>query len=300
MYNTPMAKKMIVTHQSPDIDAIGAVWLLRRFLGSEYADAQLAFVPAGTLVPLDYAAQFGIAERDIVHVDTGMGAFDHHQPERAQQHICATSLVYDFLCSQQTDKRQDLALKQVVAYITDVDHFGEARWPDPAHPRYVFMVHELLRGAQLTGFYDDVRLTQFGHELLDAAYAHLRVLTRADELIQTNGMTLRVAGLRTLAIATSSGEVEKRAQKLGFDIVVRKDEDRGPVRIKATPESGLDLTPTYERLLERDKVGTWFLHGSKRMLLNGSSKNGQQIPTPLSLVEVVKILKETLGDQEKA
>jgi len=38
--------KTIVTHLSPDLDAIGAIWLLKKF-ASEFADAKVEFVPIG-------------------------------------------------------------------------------------------------------------------------------------------------------------------------------------------------------------------------------------------------------------
>ena len=38
--------RFIVTHTSPDMDAITSVWLIRKFLPG-WEDAQLKFVPAG-------------------------------------------------------------------------------------------------------------------------------------------------------------------------------------------------------------------------------------------------------------
>ncbi len=53
----------------------------------------------------------------------------------------------------------------------------------------------------------------------------------------------------------------------------------------------MDLTPIYEKILKVDPEGSWFLHVSKRMLLNGSSKNPQMKGTKLTLPEVVEILQ---------
>ena len=38
--------KIIVTHASPDMDAITSVWLIRKFLPG-WEDAKIQFVPAG-------------------------------------------------------------------------------------------------------------------------------------------------------------------------------------------------------------------------------------------------------------
>ncbi len=283
--------RLIITHRSPDLDAIGAVWLLKRFL-VEYKDAPVLFVSSGQTLPPEQTSQLGIPASQVTYVDTGLGEFDHHQPGRGDQLICATSLVLAHLIKIQRDKRHDWALQYLVKYITLIDHFREVNWENPADERYQLMVHGLLAGAKYSGQYDDNQVLNFGCTLLDAAYAALRADVKADEIIQTKAITMKIRNWRVMAIASSNGEIEKRAQKLGYDLVVRKDEALGHIRIKATPDSGIDLTPIYERILAEDQVGTWFLHNSKRMLLNGSSKNETQNPSSLSLTQVVEIIKQ--------
>lgn len=286
--------RLIVTHRSPDLDAAGAVWILKRFLSTDYKDVPVVFVPAGQKLSAEQAAQFGVPESRVTHVDTGWGEFDHHQPERGGKLMCASSLVFDHLCAIQRDKRNDMALKYVVDYITQIDHFREASWENPDDLRYQLMIHGLVAGAKFSGQYDDEGIVRFVMEILDAAYAALRADIKADEIIQTKGTTIKIGRWKVLAIASSNGEMEKRSQKIGYDLVVRKDEELGHIRIKATPDSDIDLTRVYEQILTEDAVGTWFLHNSKRMLLNGSSKNDTQIPSPLSLKQVVDIIKQNL------
>lgn len=292
-------RPVIVTHQTPDLDAITAVWLLKRFLTTEWGEARVEFVPAGQRLSPEKQAELGVFDDQVIHVDTGLGEFDHHQEERGNKRVCAASLIFDLIAQRQVDKRQNQALTYLVEYVTQIDHFEDCYWPDAPNYRYQLMPHTLLEGAELTGLYDSDRLLQFGFELLDAAYAKLRSETKADEIIQRKGQRFRIGEWSVLAIATSSRDVEKRAQKLGVDLVLRKDEGTESVRIKATPRSGIDLTPLYEAILQKDAVGTWFLHNSKRMLLNGSRKS-LQTPTPLSLVEVVKLAKETLAQRESS
>ena len=285
---------ILVTHKSPDLDAIGSVWLFKRFLHGDFGSAPILFVPAGGRIAPEIAAQFGVGESHVIHTDTGLGEFDHHQPERGGKRVCATSLVYDHLCTIQRDKKTDKSLKYLVEYITAIDHFEETKWENPSDLRYQMMLHGLLAGAKSSGVYDDDSMVQFGFSLLDAAYNALRGEFRADEIIQEKGMTMKIGDKRVLAIASSNSEVEKRAQKQDYDLVVRKDEELGHIRVKATPDSGIDLEKVYKVILEHDKVGTWFLHNSHRMLLNGSSKNDTQLPSPLSLTQIVQILKENL------
>ena len=286
-------RPLIVTHQGPDLDAITSTWLLKRFLTVDWGEARVEFVSAGERLSPERMEELGVSADQVVHVDTGLGEFDHHQEELGGKRVCAASLVFERIKQRQSDKKDNAALKFLVEYVTQIDHFENCYWPDASNLRYQLSIHNLIEGAQLTDVYDDERLLQFGFDMLDAAYARLRSEVKADEIIQKKGQHFMIGNWKVLAIATSSKDVEKRAQMLGVDLVIRKDEDYGPVRIKATPRSGIDLTPVYTAILEMDKVGTWFLHNSKRMLLNGSRKS-TQAPTPLSLTQVVKVVKEQI------
>jgi hypothetical protein len=82
---------------------------------------------------------------------------------------------------------------------------------------------------------------------------------------------------------------------MGYVIVLRKDPRKGYVRIKAVPATekiDIDLTPAYEELKKKDPDATWFLHISKKMLLNGSAKSPKMKPTKLELNEIIKILEK--------
>ena len=83
---------------------------------------------------------------------------------------------------------------------------------------------------------------------------------------------------------------------MGYAIVVKKDPRKGFVRIKATPfKEGVvkdaDLTLIYEKLHKMDPQATWYLHVSKKMLLNGSAKNPKMIPTGLKLDQIIKVVE---------
>src|SRR5260221_1621815 len=76
--------KIIVTHMSPDWDAITSVWLLKKYLAG-WQDAAVKFVPAGQRLnniklksenveqndPIER-----VGEDEIIHVDTGLGPLD--------------------------------------------------------------------------------------------------------------------------------------------------------------------------------------------------------------------------------
>src|SRR5579884_3230626 len=100
--------KIIVTHASPDMDAITSVWLINRYLQG-WEDAEIKYVPAGQR----YKSQVPnpksqvetiekIGEDEVIHVDTGLGPLDHHQT--SDQNVCGASLTWDYIKSQMQGK----------------------------------------------------------------------------------------------------------------------------------------------------------------------------------------------------
>ena len=109
MYTFSM--KIVVTHNSPDWDAITSVWLLKRFLPG-WEDAITQFVPAGerfkneqvahenfagSLLQLSKAVE-EIGNDEVIHVDTGLGVLDHHQTD--DKSISAAGLTWEYVKDQ--------------------------------------------------------------------------------------------------------------------------------------------------------------------------------------------------------
>ena len=82
----------IVTHYSPDLDAIASVWLIKKFLPN-WQDAQIRFAPAGKT----FEGQIVDSDPTFLHVDTGMGFLDHHH---TSEYICAAKKVYEFIINE--------------------------------------------------------------------------------------------------------------------------------------------------------------------------------------------------------
>jgi hypothetical protein len=302
-------QRQIVTHSSPDWDAIGSVWLLNTFLPG-WESAQTVFVPAGM------RHQYSIApDRDIeviqgketIHVDTGMGPLDHHQTSSME--VCAASIVWEYVktrnpaLSHPTDqmKRRMRAVSEIVEYIVALDHFQEVFWPDAADVRNEFGLYGLLEGYKSQHPNDDAGYITFGMLLLDAMIHRLEEVQWARDQIDTEGITFQIKDGRCLALETINDEVMKLAQKMGFVLVIRKDPRKGYVRIKAGPrqrgeeEAGIDLTQAYEQLKKMDPHATWFLHVSKKMLLNGSPKNPKMVPSTLTLKQLKEVIMHIYG-----
>jgi len=81
------------------------------------------------------------------------------------------------------------------------------------------------------------------------------------------------------------------AEVEGYVTVIIKDPKTGAVRIYARPDSQVDLSSLADQIKEVDETGDWFLHASKKLLLNQSSTNPGMKPTSLSLEKMISFLK---------
>ena len=303
--------KIIVTHNSPDLDAVASSWLIKRFLPG-WEDAEVITVPAGGRLNTERASEDVIEHLDgkeVIHVDTGMGPLDHHQVEN--ENTCAAKLTYEYVLplseELRANKHKSDALLRLVEYVVDDDHFQEVYYPDPSSDMYEFSLVSLLSGIKFQYPRDDATCIRFGFDLLDVAIHRFENRMWAEEEIEKKGIQFNTKWGKGIAIETINDEVLKLAQLMGYVVTVRKDPKNGGVRIKARPrkreKSGrgrvvnsfesidVDFTPVYDKLKKMDSDASWYLHVSKRMLLNGSSKNPQMKGTKLTLPEVVEVLQ---------
>lgn len=288
-----MTRKVIVTHHAPDLDAIGSSWLLKKFDVQHHADAKFTFVNPGEQLSAAAAAELEVTDlSNITHVDTGLGKFDHHQADRGKQFISATSLVYDYLCQLHPDLTTDRPLKLLVDIITEIDHFGEIHWPDPANHRYSFMLQQIILGLEFIEYHDDDSQLHFGFTCLEGVYSALKQQIKAEAILEESAYHFKIKVGQAVAVETRNDETIKLAQKQGFQLVIRKDPERGHIRIKARPDSDIELKPLYNKIKTLDTKGTWFYHQSGKMLINGTKKHLSQIPSPLSLDQIVQLVKE--------
>lgn len=289
--------KLLVTHCAPDIDAITSVWIFKRFDPQRFADARVGFVPAGTKMDAGVAAlEFGVQLEDVVHTDTGLGEFDHHQPEQAMRRVCASSLVYEEVCKTHPEHKDNWALEQIVEHALIDDHFEDYFWKDREDVKHLFSIGPILRGLEFTGMHTDETQLNFGMKCLDGIYAALRERRKAMLEVEEKGITFDSPWGRAIALPTSNQAVLKYAQLLGFNVVIQKDPKTGHVRIKAAPLPEIDLTSLYEKVMAEEQKsknpGTWFFHNGRHMLLNGSRKAiGRHAPSSLSLETLILLAR---------
>src|SRR3990167_1662619 len=144
--------KIIVTHTASDLDAIASSWIIKRFLPG-FENAEVRFVPAGTklsgkylkegeiiekVIVSDAGDPHGEREADVIHVDTGLCSLDHHHID--SDDVCSTSLAFDYVLKNngtlKNDENKVDALKRIVEYAIDDDHFQEVFWQNPTADVY--------------------------------------------------------------------------------------------------------------------------------------------------------------------
>jgi hypothetical protein len=306
--------RKIITHKSCDLDAISSVWLIKRFLPG-WEDAEVEFVNAGSKLEGKYENENQAIEIvdgvETIHVDTGLGPLDHHQT--SDNNTCGASLTFDFVLktpettlNKHENKRE--AVRRIVELVIDDDHFQEVYFPDASSDIYEAGIVGILHGYKILHRGEDKELVEFGFELLDDIAHNLEAKIWAENELEEKGVEFHTKWGKAIAVETINDDVLKVAQMKGFAISVRKDATYGYIRIKALPDKrikrsrdsvqssekslGIDLTPVYEKLKEMDPEANWYLHVSKRMLLNGSSKNPEMAASKLSLAQIIEVLKE--------
>jgi len=297
--------KYIVTHTSPDMDAITSVWLLKKFLGG-WDKAEVKFIPAGDrLLPLPKGQSFDFAiekkgEDEYIHVDTGMGPLDHHQTKSDK--VCGASLTFDFVKKGLVEVKPAInsekleALQRIVNFVVEVDHFKEIFRPEPMADYHDFSVVNILDGLKLLKPNQDKFYVDYICDCLDAILNDFENKIWAEREIKNSGIEFETKWGKGLGLESINDSVIKLAQIMGYVVVVRRDPRKGYVRIKARPNDssnskGIDLTLVHEKLSKMDPSATWFLHVSKKMLLNGTPKNPKMKPTKLSLNDIIEVLK---------
>jgi len=281
-----LAQKIIVTHVSPDFDGIPAIWLLKKF-HPEFANAKVAFVPVGEATynnePVD-------SNPDVLHVDTGGGKFDHHKTD---DFTCGAQLVYEWLLGEGYIKEDDEAIRRLIQVVTEIDHGWDSyRWCESGSDRWEFSIHNILVGRKILNPKQDEKYVEWTVDALDAIYKVLEQKVGAEKELK-EGRKFKTRWGEAIAVYTANDTVLDVAIKEGYALVVRKDPGRGYVRITGSNNHQVDLTSAYEMFAKKDPEATWFLHASKVLLRNGSTRNPAMRPTKLGIEEIIAILEKS-------
>ncbi len=269
---------------------------------------------------------------EVMHVDTGLGPLDHHQTSddavcaasRSWEYV-KQKIISDKLQVISSEKQE--AVGRMVKVVVGFDHFKEVFWEDATADYHEFNLLNILDGLKLQKPDQDEYYVDFVMQNLDAILHEFENRIWAEKEIAQNGIEFPTKYGKGIGFETINDSVIKLAQKLGYVLVLRKDPRKGYVRIKARPtkrkapselaysyeakelnakrplrqskseasyslDADIDLTLAYENLKKIDPEATWFLHVSKKMLLNGSVKNPKMRPTKMTLKELIAVLEK--------
>lgn len=279
--------KTLVTHHNPDLDGIPAIWLFKKF-HPDFKDASVLFVPAGENVN-------GMApdeDPNVVHVDTGMGKFDHHQ---TNEYTCGAKLVLDYLKAEKIVDPNDEALDRMMAVLTALDHGKDNEWPDPESDIYDFGLWSILNGWKMLygepTLEAEQKLVEWTSHSLDAIYRIFQSKVAAEKEFE-KGTEFETKWGKGIGFETYNDGVLDIGIRRGYAVVVRKDPKKEFIRVTGDSRKGVDLTEAYEACKAKDPQATWFLHASKVLLRNGSTRNPRMVPTKLTLGEMINILQK--------
>ena len=264
----------IVGHLTPDLDCLSAIWILVRFGG--YTEALLRFVPSGSTLngqPVD-------ADPLVIHVDTGGGRFDHHQPGRTA--LCAAELVRRAIAPR------DHVLADMAEQINRLDH-ATARAPRDDAAR-LFDIQALIEGHNLIFPDQPEQVARMMLPNFDAWYASAARQRRLAEAFE-NRIEFETPWGLGIAVESAEGASSKQAFRKGAILYVYRDQ-RGWMGIAAQSQSDVDLLPVFEALQSVDGDADWYLHPNRRLLVCGTAKSPPRHVSRLSLQELVHVIQQ--------
>jgi hypothetical protein len=273
--------KRIITHTNPDLDAIASVWLLKKFL-PDWQQAEIGFM---------YADKNVIPDKDpeVLYTDVGGGSLDHH---KTGKFLSATSLCWDLIKKERAkmplSKIELAAIDRLVDYITQEDNAHDMYWPEAKENRYVFYPHWIVDGFRGLEKPDE-EIISLGFELLEAMLLNLKIKIRAEKDL-ADGIFFESKWGKAVACLTGNRHLLWHGEIAGYVLVVIKDPEQGGVKIYARPDSKVNLTQAYKKIMKMDPESDWYLHATKRLLLNQSGVNPNLKPTKLSIEEIIKVL----------
>lgn len=244
------------------------MWMLRRWGG--FADAALAFVPAGTTLHDQHAD----SEPSVIHVDTGNGRFDHHMS--ADTSLSAAELV------RRAVMPDDAVLERMVDVITLLDH---ARAEGGSAPTII----DLIDGLNLLYPEQPDQVATATFVSLDAWLAREAKHHRLEAAFE-NRIEFDTPWGFGIALESPDGGSSRLAFRAGAVLYIYRD-GKGNVGVVARSRSVVDLSQVLRDLRRIDPDADWYLHPSKRLLVCGTPKAPPCTPSRLSLDELVGVLR---------
>lgn len=284
----------IVTHTSPDWDAIGAVWLLKRYGG--LADEPVVFVNTGNPDPDTLKRAIAVVDTGR-ELDPGRGRFDHHQLPGAEANTCcATSLVFHWLKTSAPDLEWLAPLIDLI-YAGDT---GQARYG--ADWSRVVGLHALLSAMKLQKP-DDHLLLAFCFDLLDMMDAHLRARHEARRTLDAHTVYRSDDGL-IVALRDAPPHATSAAHEAGARLVLFQSSSEGTNAIgmmrggeQREPHCGELVKAVCDETIvgPRDEAVvsellTWYRHEAGFFAGRGTAKAPDPRPIDADLADIARAI----------
>jgi len=278
----------IVTHVSPDFDAIGSVWLLKRHGGM--ADAAVLFVNTGN-PDLDV-----LASADAV-VDTGRVfspatlRFDHHQlAGAAANETCATLQVAQHLVLA----RPDVDFNPIWPLI-DLIYAGDTGKPAANESRKIGM-HALLSAKKASRALYDHGLLAYGFELLDALASGLVAQDAARRSLEAHTVYTSDDGL-VVALENAPQGATFAAHEAGARLVLFSSVLPGPSYARGIMRGGEGIDVDAGALVAAiddpaldPELSTWYRHAAGFFAGKGTAKAPCADPMSVSIVDIARAI----------
>lgn len=274
----------IVSHVSPDWDAIASLWLLQRF--GPFDEAEIALVNTGAPDPAMLANATAV-------VDTGRELapdrwrFDHHQlPGAEANSCCAASLVFQWL-----KPLNDPAHLEYLAPLIDLIEAGDTGKPAANESRRTG-IHAMLSAWKARGILRDIDLIARGYDVLDDLAEHLLAAYEARRSLDRHVVYRSIDGL-LVALDKAPQGATYAAFEAGAQLVLwhSPSEETVSVGINRAPESGVHCgwLATKTKLREeygtpiQQELATWYIHEAGFFAGRGTRKAPDLRPLTVSI-----------------
>lgn len=286
----------IITHVSPDFDAIGAVWLLKRYGGLEAAD--VFFVNTGNPDKDLLASATAVVDTGRVF-DPARLRFDHHQlPGKEANETCAAWQVFMHVFLETVNDRAAWqrinALDPLIWLIYEGDT-GKSG----ANESRQRGIHALLSSKKATRA-DDYALLAYGFDLLDALAASLFAQDEARRTLATHTVYRSEDGL-VVALRDAPQGATFAAHEAGARLVLFSSELPGPSYARGVMRGGEGADVHCGELVEhiinapslswskpdlRSELLGWYRHESGFFAGKGTAKAPCADPMLVDIVDV--------------
>ena len=293
--------RAIVTHPTPDLDALLCVYLLRRF-GEEHfpgvSGCDLEFLSPAQIE--EAGGPEALESRDRLVVDVGGGRFDNHPTGDSAGDLDASAAE---LVAEHLGVRDVPELGKLLEFGARQDLKGESlRSRDPVD--HAIALPAVLNGLNLNHPDEGAEVYARAEPVFDAIVATERswymALADADRAVRAE-----VGRAQVMAMESASKAAARAGRFAGADLLMVRYLPQGYAAFTVRRNGPLRAM-TLEGLAERVRraeveasgqvaagdlrgvgmIGGWFLHQSRRILNKGSPKAPDVPPTELGLMDL--------------